>query len=160
MLFTEKDRIVNFEDLKRNLHTVEFNGISIVSYNSADIFIIQSTDFLSGTSVPRFLLRIFNDLKFEAYHCGVRCTIRTLSVNRICVFNRWSQEGCQFLNYCEITPQKNVIHQQLNSMNNITYVGEKKYSVEMFIRAFEYFALSRATYNQLHRVFNFQVLVH
>ena len=54
-------------------------------YNSADIFVIQSTDFLSGTSVPRFLLRIFNDLKFEAYHCGVRCTIRTLSVNRICV---------------------------------------------------------------------------
>ena len=38
-------------------------------------------------------------------------------------------------------------------MNNITYVGEKKYSVEMFIRAFEYFALSRATYNRLRRDF-------
>ena len=108
MLFTEKDTIVNIEDLKRNLHTVEFNGSSIVSYNSADGFIIQSTDFLSGKSVPRFLLRIFNDLKFEAYHCGVRCTIRTLTVNRICVFNMWShiQEGCRFLNYCEITPKK------------------------------------------------------
>ena len=38
-------------------------------------------------------------------------------------------------------------------MNNITYVGEKKYSVEMFIRAFECFALSRATYNRLRRDF-------
>ena len=36
-------------------------------------------------------------------------------------------------------------------MNNITYVGEKKYSVEMFIRAFEYFTLTRATYNRLGR---------
>ena len=120
-------------------------------------FIIQSTDILSGTNVPRFLLSIFNDLKFEAYNCGVRCTIWTLSVIRVYVFNRWSQkqEGCRFLNYCEITPntKKNVIHQQLNSMNNITYVGEKKYSVEMFIRAFEYFALSRATYNRLRRDF-------
>ena len=84
MLFTEKDRIVNYEDLKRILHTVEFNGLSTVSYDSADVFIIQSTDVLSGTSVQRFLLRNFNDLKFEAYHCGIRCTIRTLSVNRIC----------------------------------------------------------------------------
>ena len=108
--------------------------------------------------MPRFLLCIFNDLKFESYHCGVRCTIRTLSGNRICVFNRWShiQEGCRFLNYCEITPKKNVVHQQLNSMNKITYVGEKKYSLEMFIRAFEYFALSRAKYNRLRR--DFQLL--
>ena len=45
MLLTEKDRIVNFEDLKRNPHTVEFNGISIVSDNSADLLIIQSTAF-------------------------------------------------------------------------------------------------------------------
>ena len=41
-------------------------------------------------------------------------------------------------------------------MNNITYVGEKKYSLEMFIRAFEYFALSRAKYNRLRR--DFQLL--
>ena len=55
--------------------------------------------------------------------------------------------------YCEIIAKKNVIHQQLNSMNNIAYVGEKKYSVETFVRAFEYFALSRATYNRLPRDF-------
>ena len=144
-------KIVKSEDLKRNLHPVGFNGISMVSYNLTDGFIIQSTDLLPGTSVPRFLLHIFNDLKFEAFHCGVRCTIRSLVVNRICVFNRWSrvQEACRFFNYCDITPKKDVIHQQLNSMDNITYVGEKKYSLEMFIRAFEYFA--RDTYNRLRR---------
>ena len=38
-------------------------------------------------------------------------------------------------------------------MNNFTFVGEKNYSLEMFIRAFEYFALSRATYNRLRRDF-------
>ena len=48
-------------------------------------------------------------------------------------------------------------------MNNITYVGEKKYSVEMFIRALEYFALSRATYNRLRGDFqlpNISTLPH
>ena len=69
LLFSDKDRIINFEDLKKNLHTVDFNGLA---YNLADGFIIQSTDFLSGTSVPRFLLHIFND-----FHCGVRCSIRS-----------------------------------------------------------------------------------
>ena len=40
-------------------------------------------------------------------------------------------------------------------MNNITYVGEKKYSLEMFIPAFKYFALT-LTYNRLRR--DFQLL--
>ena len=35
----------------------------------------------------------------------------------------------------------------------LTYVGEKKYSVETIIRAFEYFALSRSPYNRLREDF-------
>ena len=36
--------------------------------------------------------------------------------------------------------------------------GEKKYSVEMFIRAFEYFGLSRATYIRLRRDFQLPII--
>ena len=35
----------------------------------------------------------------------------------------------------------------------VTVVGERKYSVEITVRAFEYFAMSRATYNRLREDF-------
>ena len=37
----------------------------------------------------------------------------------------------------------------------LTYVGEKKYSDETIIRAFEYFALSRSAYNRLREDYGF-----
>ena len=38
-------------------------------------------------------------------------------------------------------------------MKNILYVGEKKYEIETIVRAFEYFALSRTTYNRIREDF-------
>ena len=49
--------------------------------------------------------------------------------------------------------KKNVIHQQLKSMRDLTYVGEKKYEFDAIVRAFEYFALSRASYERLRQDF-------
>ena len=38
-------------------------------------------------------------------------------------------------------------------MNNLSYVGEKKNQIETIVRAFEYFALSRTTYNRIREDF-------
>ena len=53
------------------------------------------------------------------------------------------QEALRFLNCCEITPKKEVVYQQILSMNK-TCIGEKKYPIETIVRAFEYFSLSRS----------------
>ena len=48
----------------------------------------------------------------------------------------------------EIDNKKDVLRQQMNSMKACC-VGEKKYELNTIIRAFEYFATSRATYKIL-----------
>ena len=66
----------------------------------------------------------------------------------------WSQinEMIRYLNFCEANNKKDVIQDQLKAMG-VTVVGERKYSVEITVRAFEYFAMSRATYNRLREDF-------
>ena len=63
----------------------------------ADTLFIQSTDYIHG--IPKFLLKIFPSLKFEAFHGGVRCTIASLSANRIIKLNSWSklEEALRYL---------------------------------------------------------------
>ena len=48
----------------------------------------------------------------------------------------------------EIDNKKDVLRQQMKSMKACC-VGEKKYELETIVRAFQYFATSRATYNLL-----------
>ena len=116
--------------------------------------ILQSSDFIVGTGMPRFVLKIDKYLKYEAFHCGVKCVISPLSTNKVMVLNRWMNidESLRYLNFLEVTRKKAVLHQQLSSMG-LTYVGEKKYSDETIMRAFEYFALSRSAYNRLREDF-------
>ena len=70
----------------------------------------------------------------------------------------WSEveEVVRFLKLNVPSLKKTVIQDQLKAMG-VTLVGEKKYSVETTVRAFEYFALSRATYYDYERTSNFLV---
>ena len=105
--------------------------------------------------MPLFILKINNNFQYEAFHCGVKCIIKTLSQNRITILNRWLHivEAVRFLNTYEIKSKKNIIEQQLFSMGD-KLVTDKKYSVKTMIRAFEYFAmLPHATYNRLREDF-------
>ena len=74
------------------------------------------------------MLRLYKNLTFAAFHSGVRSTVNTLCRNRVYVLNRWSNmhEAVRFLYCLEMTPKKKVIHQLLDSMNNLSYVGEIK----------------------------------
>ena len=43
---------------------------------------------------------------------------------------------------------------------SVTYVGDKKYTIETTVYAFEYFELSKAAYSCLRKHFELQVHVH
>ena len=61
----------------------------VLSYTIANTLIVQSSNINEGT--PLFLLKINEDFTFSAYHCGVKCTITTLSKNRNVRLNKWSR---------------------------------------------------------------------
>ena len=119
-----------------------------------EVVILQPSDFIVGTSMPRFVLKINKSLKYEAFHCGVKCGISLLPTNKVMVLNRWMNidESLRYLNFLEVTRKQDDLRQQLSSMG-LTYVGKKKYSDDTIIRAFEYFARSRSAYNRLREDF-------
>ena len=57
-------------------------------------------------------------LKYEAYHCGVKRTIISLSENKVYLLNRWShiQEALNFLRNCKIQHKNKIINEQLQAI--------------------------------------------
>ena len=137
--FLESDKI-NYAILKK-----DFN-CSVVSYMANDCVVVQSTQFNQG--VPLFVIKIFEDLHFEAFHTGIQCCIFTLSANHIKTINFWStlDEILRFLSSATIDNKKEVFLQHI-SAKGPKVVGEKIYAPQMLVRAFVYFATSRALYH-------------
>jgi hypothetical protein len=96
------------------------------------------------------LLIISNDFKYVAYHFGCQCYISSLSKNRMHGITQWSMlaEAIRYLDHLEFTHKKDVIKEQLLLMKCPT-VGEVVYSPDAIVRAFQYFACSRALYKRL-----------
>ena len=103
--FNEVDIIKTFGELKAMLvdNKHDFHRCSILSFVFNDCIIIQSTEFEQPSSIPRFLMKIFEDFTYVVYHCGIKCTITPLSSNRIKYHTSWSivQEAISFLNAIE-----------------------------------------------------------
>ena len=112
-----------------------------------DTLYVQSQQYLNG--LPIFLVKIFKDLNFETYHCGIKCTISTLSKNRVMTVHAWSvlEEIIRYLKNMEIDNKKCVLQEHLSAMTPT--VGKRVYSQELILRAFQYFATSRSLYNRL-----------
>ena len=154
--FRKMDSIQSFDDLKKEiLEGKRKFVVSVIPYCYDDGLIIQSSEFEEGSCIPRFLLKIFIDLTYNAFHCGVLCTIKSLSSCRISSLDSWSkiEEAISFLNRMEKSVKKDVIIQQISAMGSLVHIGDKKYKPEMIIRAFEYFATSRSLYNRLRQDF-------
>ena len=113
---------------------------------------IQSHQFVQGTSVPEILLLIRDDFTYDAYHYGIKTTVKSLSQNRIKNLKRWShiQEAIRYLSNCDVSGKKDVLREMICSMGH-TPVGKKKYEIETLIRAFEYFSISRFAYFRFRR---------
>ena len=60
----------------------------VTSYMVDGILYIQSTEFVEG--IPLFLVKIHDDLKFDTYHCGIKCYVSTLSKNEVNTVRFWS----------------------------------------------------------------------
>ena len=151
-LFMAKD-VIGFGELKEKFVDNDFNfdtRFQIISYVMDDTIVIQSKQLQKPSCIPTFLLQIRSDLTYESYHCGVLCTIQSLSSNRIKKLQHLSsiEEALAFLNSCELDNKKNVLLEQVAAMCPIP-VGNKKYSMETIVRSFEYFALSRSLYSRL-----------
>ena len=144
--FTVSDKI-SHEILARDLSSHEFHNTSVVSYRSGMDFWIQLVAFFSG--VPKFSVKIKSDLTYEAFHTGIQLTIPSLFENRITKLDSWSklEEIIRFLTFKENSLQENVLQQHIQCMNPQN-IGEKIYSTDIIIRAFNYFASSRYLYSK------------
>ena len=154
--FRKMDNIHSFDHLKSEiLEGKRKFTASIISYCCDDGIVVQSSDFEEGSCIPRFLLKVFADFTYKAFHCGILCTIRSLSRCRMNLLNSWSkfEEAISFLNQMEKSVKKDVIMQQISAMGSLLHIGDKKYKPDMIIRAFEYFATSRSLYNRLRQDF-------
>ena len=154
--WVKQDAIESFDQLKSCLGNKlkEFGCPGHAFSHLPSEIIIQSIDFAEGTGIPRFMVKISPDFTFSCFHFGVRCSIPSMVRNRITKIKYWTQleEICRFLRVTEPSHKSQVIQDQLRAMG-MTFVGAKKYSVETTVRAFEYFALSRSTYNRLREDF-------
>ena len=148
--FLEKDKIHSLEQIQQNISSVITIDGGVVCFRIENSLMIQSGDYMPETCVSRFNLRIFHDFSFESFHCGIKCTITPLSRNMINLLTKWSiiEEAVRYLNAIEIDQKKAVLIQQMQSMKPCN-VGHKKYSADIIVRAFQYFATSRATYHLL-----------
>ena len=113
---------------------------------------VSSSEFQEKSGIPHFLLKVKNDLSFEAYHAGIKCTIKSLSKNRVTVLDLDTlsklQETVRYLFCLEIDQKKSVLLEQVTSMSSLIQVGDKKYTPAVIVRAFEYFVISRSLYKR------------
>ena len=146
--FLEKDKIKNFDNLVSNIDNHDFVS-AVIRYNSNNQLFIQSADIFTGC-IPVFLIKIFENLKFECYHAGIRTSIPSLSKNRITIFQHWSQidEATRYLCQLPIVQKKKVLKEHIDVMSP-QVIGKKVYESELLVRAFEYFVTSRSLYNRL-----------
>ena len=150
--FQSSDRITSFDQLLSKIS--ENIGNSVSHYTFGDCCFIQSKELEDDTGIASYVLKISQDLSFKAFHVGVQCTITALVKNRITRFNSWSQieEALRHLYAMEVDRKKMILLQQAECMGKHKQF-EQKYSPEVIVRAFEYFACSRSLYHRLREDF-------
>ena len=97
---------VTLEYLSANIFTHQFL-CSVICYSIENTLNVQSTS-LFAESLPMFLVKMSEDLKFQPYHTGVRCYIPSLSKNHITTLNSWSklEETIRFLHTLQSKTKK------------------------------------------------------
>ena len=137
---------VEFENINHKIHEHVSDIICYVHNNTVHI---QSVNFAAG-GVHKFLVKINPDLSYEAYQGGVRCFISTLIDMNIHRLQDWGQviEVFRYLNVTPPSIKSKIIAEDIESLSNVKIVGKKVYELDKVLRAFEYFATSRAAYTQ------------
>ena len=112
----------------------------------------QSNNFIHNTGIPKYLLRIREDLSYESFYGGVKSSVASLHANKVLNIARWSEiaEALRFLNCMEVSHKTEIIHQHIKAKNP-NVASNQKYYPETILQAFEYFSLSRSCYNRLRQ---------
>ena len=100
-MFLARDTIKCFQELHEKLKREEVNidDVDIIWYVIGEnMLVFQSRDFEENTSVPRFLLKIKENLRYEGFFCGIKHTITSLSKNRMITINSRTITISAFLN--------------------------------------------------------------
>lgn len=153
--FLEFDKIESFVDLRDSICTDRV-GEGIIHYVSGNALYIQSNELENNTGIAKFVLCIFDDLTFNVYHAGVKISISSMVKNRIHRVNSWSQiaEMLRYLKCLDKNQKQLVLLEQASCLGNVhSNIFQQKYSPEMMVRAFEYFARSGCLYDQLRNDF-------
>ena len=152
-MFLARDTIKCFQELHEKLkkEQVNIDDVDIIWYVIGEnMLVFQSRDFEENTSVPRFLLKIKENLTYEGFFCGIKLTITSLSINRVITINSVSKlhEALRYLHSLTKNNKIANIFEHIHAMNPIAMIGDKKYDANTIVRAFEYFSLSRALYSR------------
>ena len=125
-----------------------------VSFVKDDSLFILSDDLSFG--VPRFVVKVNENLKFSCFHLVVQISIPSLTKNRITILNSWFaiEEVIDHLIQHKKTKKFKVLYQQIQVMGPVK-VGTKLYDPDIVVRAFEYFATSRSFYSKHHGDYQF-----
>ena len=148
-LFTRLDEF-NFHSLKDVLLKNERSfSVNVICFSIQDSLMVQSTHYENG--VPLFLLKIYEDLRFETFQLGIKCYVNTLTRNRVIKMDKWSkfEEALNFLSSREADNNKMIVLQEQFAAMAPQKIGHPIYSHKFIVRAFEYFATSRSLYNRL-----------
>ena len=139
---------INYTNLKENLLNSKKDFVCpVVACLDDNILTVQSSKFVD--SIPLFMLRIYGNLCFETFHYGVKCYISSLSKNRINTIDTWwkLEEIIWYLNYMVFDHKKNILSQQILVM--APEMAGIKYSSDIVIHAFGYYATSQILYSRL-----------
>jgi len=150
--FLSKDK-VSFLNLNELLNQHQKVHPSILTFELDDAIVIRSKQFECG--IPKFVIKIFENLNFETYYCGIKCNFPSLSANRIRTLNSWSifDEIIWFLNTLQPDNKKKQLCSTFLPWD-LNALAKKFPLQEMIVRAFTYFATLRALYSQM-RTCNF-----
>ena len=92
------------------------------------------------------MLKIDKNLRLQTSHYGVNCYISSPSKIHINTVDTWSalEDIVRYLNSIAFYHKKGILSQQLSAM--APKMVEKKYSSDIVIYAFEYYAISWSSY--------------
>ena len=149
--FQRMDKL-NFEEI-----TGKFNNHlpphfhNLVHYVHEETIHIVSPILLEN-SIPKFLVKITPDLKFEAYQAGTRVFPFATKL-RVHKLESWTSVGALFdyLNTSDFPHKNSILLQHIDCMNKEKLVGQRVYDMQVILRAFEYYAVSRSCYHRMYK---------
>ena len=140
---------VNFCEIMKKLEKA-IKPYTVNAYTHEGVIYLQSWDLLTH-GVFKYLVKIYPDLKYEAFYGGPICIIKTLTCRNVSELKEWNQiiEVLRYLEHYEVPPKLKIHLEDVGSLSRIQKVGVKVYDSATMVRAFDIFATSRAAYQRL-----------